>query len=69
MNKYDLYLPYSSLRTNKSKGIILFIHGGAWIQGAKEKMTYLSQIYFEHEYIIANMDYTLFSVHRRWQYI
>jgi acetyl esterase/lipase len=61
LNKYDLYIPYSSLKTNKSKGIILFIHGGAWVQGDKEEMSYLAQIYFEHEYILANMDYTLLS--------
>ena len=61
LNKYDLYLPYSSLKTNKSKGIILFIHGGAWVQGNKEEMSYLAQIYFEHEYILANMDYTLLN--------
>jgi len=60
-NIYDLYLPYSALKTNKTKGIILFIHGGAWIQGNKEEMAYLCQIYFEHEYIIANMDYTLLT--------
>ena len=41
LNQYDLYLPYSSLREKKSKGIILFIHGGAWIQGVKEEMNYL----------------------------
>ena len=61
LNKYDLYIPYSSLKTNKSKGIILFIHGGAWVQGNKEEMSYLAQIYFEHEYILANMDYTLLN--------
>ena len=61
LNKYDLYLPYSSLKTNKSKGIILFIHGGAWVQGNKEEMSYLAEIYFEHEYILANMDYTLLN--------
>ena len=60
-NIYDLYIPYSANKTKKSKGIILFIHGGAWIQGSKEEMTYLCQIYFEHEYIIANLDYTLLS--------
>jgi len=61
LNQYDLYMPYSALKTKKSKGIILFVHGGAWVQGYKEDLSYLSQIYFEHEYIIANMDYTLLS--------
>lgn len=54
-------MPYSALKTKKTKGILLFVHGGAWIQGVKEEMSYLSQIYFEHEYIIANLDYTLLS--------
>ena len=61
LNQYDLYMPYSALKTKKTKGILLFVHGGAWIQGVKEEMSYLSQIYFEHEYIIANLDYTLLS--------
>ena len=61
-NKYDLYIPYSAIKTKKSKGIIVFIHGGAWVQGTKEEMSYLCQIYFEHEYIIANLDYTLLNI-------
>ena len=60
-NIYDIYIPYSANKTKKSKGIILFIHGGAWIQGSKESSSFLCQIYFEHEYIIANLDYTLLS--------
>ena len=60
-NIYDLYIPYSANKLKKTKGIILFIHGGAWIQGTKEEMAYLCQIYFEHEYIIANLDYTLLN--------
>lgn len=64
-NKYDLYIPYSALKTKKTKGIILFIHGGAWIQGSKEEMSNLCQIYFEHEYIIANMDYTLLNENKK----
>jgi len=60
-NKYDLYIPYSVLKTNKTKGIIVFVHGGAWVQGTKEEMTYLAQIYFEHEFVIVNLDYTLLT--------
>ena len=60
-NKYDLYIPYSVYKTNKTKGIIVFVHGGAWVQGTKEEMTYLAQIYYEHEYIIVNLDYTLLT--------
>ena len=52
-NIYDLYIPYSAIKTKKTKGIILFIHGGAWIYGSKEDMSFIYQIYFEHEYIIA----------------
>ena len=31
------------------------------MQGSKESFSYLCQIYFDHEYIIANLDYNLLS--------
>ena len=60
-NIYDLYLPYIALKEKKTKGILVFIHGGGWIQGSKEEMTYLAQIYYEHEFVVVNLDYTLLT--------
>ena len=60
-NIYDLYLPYTALQEKKTKGILVFIHGGAWFQGSKEEMTYLAQIYYEKEFIVINLDYTLIT--------
>ena len=60
-NKYDLYIPYSALKENKTKGIFIIIHGGAWVGGRKEDNAFLAQIYYEHEFIVANLDYTLLS--------
>ena len=34
---------------------------GAWVGGAKEDNAGLAQIYYEHEFITANLDYTLLS--------
>ena len=61
-NMYDLYIPNSAFKTLKAKGIILFIHGGAWVVGRRQDIFFLPQLYFEHEYIIANMDYTLLNM-------
>ena len=61
LNIYDLFIPYSALKTKKAKGIILFIHGGAWVACDRTETAFLAQIYFEHEYITANMEYTLLN--------
>ena len=59
-NKYSLYIPYSSLRRNKTyNGIFLFIHGGAWISGDKESLEFLCSRYTKMGYITATMGYTL----------
>ena len=59
-NYYSLYIPYSSLkRKNKFNGIILFIHGGAWIGGKKEDIEYLCARYSKFGYITCTMNHTL----------
>ena len=59
-NVYDLYVPYSSLkRKDKYNGIILFVHGGAWILGQKGDIEYLASRYAKYGYITATLNYTL----------
>ena len=59
-NYYNLFIPYSSLkRKNKYNGVILFIHGGAWIGGEKENIEYLCIRYTKCGYITAEMSHTL----------
>jgi len=61
-NNYDLYIPDSALKkVNESNGLILWIHGGAWIEGDKTKMEQLCEMYAEQGYITANMEYTLLN--------
>ena len=58
-NYYDLYIPYSSLkRKDKFNGIILFIHGGAWIHGGKNRIEYMAIRYAKFGYITATMNHT-----------
>jgi len=45
INIYDLYIPYSALKENKTKGIFVIIHGRAWFGGKKENNAFLAQIY------------------------
>ena len=59
-NYYNLFIPYISLkRKDKFNGIILFIHGGAWLIGEKENVEYLCIRYAKYGYITAEMSYTL----------
>lgn len=61
-NIYDLYIPYSALQTkNNHHGVLLFIHGGAWVGLYKETLTHLASRYAKMGYITANMGYTLLS--------
>ena len=59
-NKYDLYIPYSAmLNRDNYNGIILFVHGGSWIEGTKESFESHCKIYGEMGYITATMGYTV----------
>ena len=59
-NYYDLYIPYSTtLRKDKINKIILFIHGGAWIQGSKSDVSYFCSRYAKMGFITATLGYTL----------
>ena len=57
-NVYDLYIP-KGLSKNKAQGAILFIHGGAWVQGSKSNMTALARTFAKKGYITATMSYDL----------
>jgi acetyl esterase/lipase len=56
--KLDLYLPESSV--GKKPPLIVWVHGGAWRAGSKEKMPLGSLT--EHGYAIASINYRLSPV-------
>ena len=59
-NIYDLYIPQYAIENKENyNGIILWIHGGAWVQGEKESMNPIIAMTMENGFIIANMGYTL----------
>ena len=59
-NVYDLYIPSSATeKKDKYNRIILFIHGGAWVQGEKEQMEIFCSTYGSLGFITATMGYTL----------
>ena len=61
-NIYDLYIPYyATKRHDQNNGIILFIHGGSWIEGYKELMDMFCKEYAQMGYITATMSYTLLN--------
>ena len=61
-NIYDLYIPQYALdNKNNYNGIILWIHGGAWIAGKKENMNICIELNMERGFIQANMGYTLLN--------
>ena len=61
-NIYDLYIPQYALdRKTETNGIILWIHGGAWISGSKEQMDMFCKLYSQQGYISATVGYTLLA--------
>ena len=61
-NIYSLYIPYSATqRKSENNHIILFIHGGSWIEGDKESLEPFCKIYAQMGYITATLGYTLLN--------
>ena len=59
-NVFDIYFPDKNV-INLKKPIILFIHGGGWIQNSKEISTPFCLNLTEKGYITVNMGYTLIN--------
>ena len=55
---YDLYVP-KGLSKKRPQGVILFIHGGAWVQGSKSNMSAIARTFAKKGYITATMSYDL----------
>ena len=61
-NIYDLYIPeYALTRQNEANGIILWIHGGAWVQGDLKDMDSLCKLFSQQGYITATVGYTILN--------
>ena len=61
-NYYDLFIPYSSIKNkNGINRIILFIHGGAWRHGNKNRVHFLCFRYAKYGYITASMNHTFLN--------
>ena len=52
-NKLNLYIP----KNKASNGLVLFIHGGAWISGDKKDYYDSCKIYSSYGYLSATMNY------------
>lgn len=53
-NVFDLYIPFHKEK-HDSVGVMLFIHGGAWMGGEKEDMSYACRRYTKQGYITATI--------------
>ena len=61
-NYYDLYIPYLALKKkDKYNGIMLFIHGGGWVEGTKNSFNFLCSRYAKFGYITATMNHTFLT--------
>lgn len=58
-NKFDLFIPKSAQK-GTAPGVMLFIHGGGWSDGAKSDMAYLAKHFARLGFITATLDYRLF---------
>lgn len=61
--KYDLYVP-NSIDKASNTPLMLFIHGGAWIEGRRQDIEYACKYYAKHGIITATLDYSLISRRR-----
>lgn len=59
-NVMDIYIPNEAYR-RESNGVILFIHGGSWSGGDKSEETIRCRMLASQGYIVANVNYTLWS--------
>lgn len=59
-NQYNLFIP-SSVEAGDTVSLILFTHGGSWLEGAKEDMDYACARMARQGYITATIDYRLFE--------
>ena len=59
-NVMDIYIPGEAYR-RESNGVILFIHGGSWSGGDKSEETIRCRMLASQGYIVANVNYTLWS--------
>lgn len=64
--KMDVYVP-SSLDPTKSRGAIIFIHGGAWIGGGRYELQGFAKRMAKRGYLAANMEYMLYSDKGFWK--
>ena len=48
-------------RQNETNGIILWVHGGAWIEGEKEEMDEFCKLFSQQGYISATIGYTILN--------
>ena len=49
---------------NTDKPIMIYIHGGGWIQGTREAHSYYSKAFARHGYVVFSLDYDLSSPER-----
>lgn len=59
-NRYDLYL-HKSIKPDSEVPLLLFVHGGAWMEGSRGDMAYACRFYGKKGCITATMDYSLIS--------
>ena len=61
----EMYLNvYRSEDGKTDKPVMIYIHGGGWIQGSREDHTYYSKAFARHGYVVFSVDYDLSSPDR-----
>ncbi len=59
-NNFDMYIP-ENLDKSLNHNVVLFIHGGAWVSGAKTHVNPYIKEFTKRGYIAATIEYTLLS--------
>lgn len=66
MNTMDVYLPAN--RTNETN-VIVFVHGGGWVEGSKEEFTSLANVFASKGYASITMNYRYADVDNNISYV
>eukprot|EP00833_Pecoramyces_ruminatium_P017558 jgi/Orpsp1_1/1191590/evm.model.d7180000087199.1 len=57
-NGLDVY--YDKAAINKKRPVVVYVHGGGWCEGSKEKEAFMGEFFQKKGYIAVLIDYTLY---------
>lgn len=57
--KLDLYVPKAKPKAKHGRGVLVWIHGGAWLAGSKDRVHPWMLELTQHDYVVVSVQYRL----------